>query len=339
MASIAPKSFRELINAEIPDKLWHYTDFSGFHGIVKSKRIYATHIRHLNDRAEFHHGIGIAKEMLEGVVAQHVGDDDLLKTYLPEIVLGLFQDGGVLSHQKLNVFTASFTLLEDRLSQWRSYSKGSSGVSLGFDLRAFRPPEDSGTLATFAPCVYDDYAKRDLIQQTISEFAENALALSQSVTDPAVIMKSLLELQRTNPGLIYEEAEKKYLVIQQKQIQKQLDEAQTLIAGKILRLAALLKHSAFDEEHEWRFALPTLTNRPPTQDTIRFRSRHNTLVPYIPFRIFGMLGEAEVLPLTDVIIGPGADFDIAIDAARTFLESEGIKNVEPRRSNIPYNPS
>jgi hypothetical protein len=44
------------------------------------------------------------------------------------------------------------------------------------------------------------------------------------------------------------------------------------------------------------------------------------------------------MPLTDVIIGPGSEIETTIDAVRGFLESEGIKNVIPRQSQIPYKP-
>jgi hypothetical protein len=55
-----------------------------------------------------------------------------------------------LGPNRRQIFVASFTAAADLLSQWRAYSHGSSGVSLAFDLRALRPPDDSGNLTLLA---------------------------------------------------------------------------------------------------------------------------------------------------------------------------------------------
>ena len=336
MANMVPETVESLANAPIPWKLWHYTDFNGFCGIVKSKSIYATNIRYLNDREEFNHAIGIAKEMLDEITTKY-GDNEPIKTFLPEILAGFFETGA-LSPQNTNIYTASFSLKEDQLSQWRGYSNGSCGVSLGFDLRAFRPPEEAGTLAIFAPCIYEDQPKSDLVRRAISDFADRSSALNSKINDHAATLRSVNEIRKSRPNLTFKEAAEEQFSILSKYHLSELKDAATAMAGRFLRLAALLKHSAFEEEQEWRFALPIPTNRPPVQNPIKYRSRANTLVPYIEFPLRGKFGDFDGLPLTDIIIGPGAEFETAIDAARGFLVSEGILNVLPRRSRIPYRP-
>ena len=333
MARTVADTIECLANTPIPEKLWHYTDFNGFQGIVRSQHIYATHIGYLNDRKELYHALDVVKEMLDDFIKSYPSDAELGQL-IPGILSGLFVDNGVLSQNSLNVFTTSFTLLEDRLSQWRGYSKGSSGVSLGFDLRAFRPPEDTGTLATFAPCVYDDVAKRDLIRQTISVFADRATVLSSEEFITSIID----EIMQSHPGLTYDEATNERCSILHERLYRELEDAKIAMACRLLRLMPLLKHSAFEEEQEWRGVYPFFTDIPSTQNQIKYRSRNNTLVPYIELRLTGKIGESEILPLTDVIIGPGSEFG-TIDAVRGFLESEGIKNVIPRQSPIPYRPS
>ena len=329
-------TIKSLANTPIPQKLWHYTDFSGFCGIVKSKCIYATNIRFLNDRVEFNHAVGIAKEMLGEVTKEY--KDELIRTHLPRILLGFFRKGGRLSPENLNLYTASFSLNGDQLSQWRGYSKGSSGVSLGFDLRAFRLPDESDSLVTFAPCVYQEQAKRDLLSRAISIFAEKTSELNSRINDHPSILASINDVRKSRPELTFEEATKEQFSILSQQHLAELQTAANEMAGRLLRLAALLKHSAFEEEQEWRFALPVSTNRLPTVNPIKYRPRNNTLVPYIEFPLSGKISGTEVLPLTDVIIGPGAEVGTTIDASHSFLESEGIKNVIPRQSQIPYKP-
>jgi hypothetical protein len=55
----------ELLSRTISEKLWHYASIQGVRGVVTSKRIVATDLRFLNDRAEFTPAIEIAKEAVE----------------------------------------------------------------------------------------------------------------------------------------------------------------------------------------------------------------------------------------------------------------------------------
>ena len=143
---------------------------------------------------------------------------------------------------------------------------------------------------------------------------------------------------QSHPGLTYDEATNERCSILHERLYRELEDAKIAMAYRLLRLMPLLKHSAFEEEQEWRGVYPFFTDIPSTQNQIKYRSRNNTLVPYIELRLTGKIGESEILPLTDVIIGPGSEFG-TIDAVRGFLESEGIKNVIPRQSPIPYRPS
>jgi hypothetical protein len=57
------------LNAPIPKTLWHYTSIRGFHGIVTSKKIFATDVRYLNDREEFIYARKITEQKLAGANA------------------------------------------------------------------------------------------------------------------------------------------------------------------------------------------------------------------------------------------------------------------------------
>ena len=298
--------------------------------------MYATSIRYLNDREEFNHGIGIAEQILQDIT-NGLGDDDSLKEFLPEILKGFFEDG-VLSPKKLNIFTASFTVNGDQLSQWRGYSNGSSGVSLGFDLRSFRPAPDLGTMVQFAPCVYQDGAKFELMREAISGFVDAAQALSKRVIDKDQVRASIEETMRSHPEMSFVEAARLSQEMLASQIVREINEAASGMAADLLRLAGLLKHHSFEEEKEWRFVLPVTLSRLPTQNPIKYRHRTNTLIPYQEFPLSAQHGDNIVLPLTDVILGPGSEETTAIDAARAFLESEGVRNVDLRYSEIPYRP-
>lgn len=147
----------ELLRTPIPDKLWYYTSIKGFHGIVESKKMWATDARYLNDREELIHAEQFADKLLEA--APELDDegfphkDWLTKARRMAPVRGI------------QIFVACFTTEEDQLSQWRAYSHESSGVSLAFDLRSVRPPVGDDTSVAFAPCIYSGKTTTTLVKE------------------------------------------------------------------------------------------------------------------------------------------------------------------------------
>jgi hypothetical protein len=154
-----------LLKAPIPEKLWHYTSIQGFHGIVTSKTMWATDLRFLNDREEFIHTRALANEIV--AAAPELDANGFPNREFLQKAVTVALDSGPLNRSQ--VFVASFSAAEDQLGQWRGYSHGSSGVSLAFDLKAFRPPADSETLVSFAPCVYDPSKKEELLFRSLPE--------------------------------------------------------------------------------------------------------------------------------------------------------------------------
>ena len=140
---------KEWLNSPIPEKLWHYTSIHGFCGITSSKKIFATDIRFLNDSSEFIHARSITEQVIDDAPEKDENGWPLQKN-LRQIISLIFEQGA-LSPDSLEIYTASFSAAEDQLSQWRGYSRGSSGMSLGLDLRSLRPSPGVGTLVTFAP--------------------------------------------------------------------------------------------------------------------------------------------------------------------------------------------
>jgi len=130
--------------------------------------MFATDLRFLNDREEFIHTRELAKEIVGGA-PELDADGFQNRKFLARAVSLAFESGPLIRSQ---VFVASFTAAEDQLGQWRGYSHGSSGVSLAFDPGSFRPPADIGTLALFAPCVYDPLKKKELLLNALHHFKE-----------------------------------------------------------------------------------------------------------------------------------------------------------------------
>jgi hypothetical protein len=186
----------KLITSPIPKMLWHYTDIEGFRGIVNSKQVFATNVRYLNDKEEFEHALVLAKHLLLEMLPLEEADPPLVR----QLVAGTFEQifgEGPLCPANLSLFTASFTLNGDQLSQWRGYSRGSAGVSLGFDfngVRKFTAPE---TPVTFAPCVYRDNDKERLLHHLITFYLEPVLKLAMETADIPTVLRSLDEMAST----------------------------------------------------------------------------------------------------------------------------------------------
>jgi hypothetical protein len=324
------------VNQQIPEKLWHYTSVQGFQGIIGSGGIYATDVRFLNDIEEFIHIRKVADELVDNT--PEFGDFQFpLRSNLKWAVETIF-GSDFLNPNSAQVFVASFTDSEDDLSQWRGYSHGTYGVSISFDLRVFRPPVDSDSAVTFAPCIYDDGEKKKFIQHALHYFVHESQTwwtntAREFLNNVSGKAKPGLDQIASFTNTVFSSAEFKA------QLRSGLIEARK----RILRLAGLLKHRAFHHEREWRLVLPISPDKDKTNliHPIRFRPTSAALVPYIAFPLGVVPASSDpaalptaVLPINDVMLGPGASKD-AESAALAFLKSKSI-NVVPRLSDVPY---
>jgi hypothetical protein len=317
---------KELLQTPIPEKLWHYTSINGFQGITTSKRVFATDLRYLNDREEFIHGRKLADDVVQQI--PETDENGLPAREFLQKAVNMAFNTGPLHPERLQIFVASFSAAEDQLSQWRGYSRGSSGVSLGFNLSGFRPPADIDTLVAFAPCVYDLASKKKLIQHALHHFRDAISDRWNKMVDAAQrhIKAKAISGEKTSVQ------EFGATVKDTPEFTKILREAMANTNADLLRTTALLKNSAFHEEMEWRLVLPVWLKKEPLKNPRRFRVEATTLVPYISHP-FSSDPEAP-LPIKDVILGPGSD-ENSIPAAQSFLESLGIKLI-PRMSEVPY---
>jgi hypothetical protein len=333
MSKRAKDPILELISSPVPDRLWHYTDLEGFRGIVGSKRIYATNIKYLNDREESKHALALAKRLLlENLPPE--ADAPLVR----QLVVGEFDrvfERGALSPENLTLFTASFTANGDLLSQWRGYSAGSAGVSLGFDFRGVREITAPSSPLIFAPCVYKDDDKERLLRLSIAPFVGPVLDIAAHTADIPTRERTREEIRKEKPDLGEKEIEGIYFERLQGMWNQELPRSVGEATAKLFHLIGLLKNSAFQEEQEWRYVFPVFANMPKPPE-LKFRSRSSTLVPYIEFPLVGDVEGNASFRLREVIIGPGSEDELAVDAARAFLDSDDAKGVAVSHSRIPY---
>jgi hypothetical protein len=322
-----------LITSPIPGLLWHYTGFEGFRGIVNSKHIYATNLKYLNDKEEFEHGYSLARQLLLDLLPEEDADPPVVRQLVMGEFEGLFTQGP-LSPETLSVFTASFTLHGDQLSQWGGYSRGSTGVSLGFDfsdVRAFTAPSSP---VIFAPCVYSDAQKETVLRNAIASYLEHTLKHAMAIADMPTVLRSIDAIAKEKPDQSRERISDDYLKQALERSQKELPRIVGELSVNLLHLIGLLKHAAFEEEQEWRYLFPVFANmrRPPEQ---KFRARASTLVPYLEFPLVAN-DESKGFRLREVKLGPGSDEISAVPSVQAFLASVGLRDVKVSRSRIPY---
>ncbi|MDR3629774.1 MAG: DUF2971 domain-containing protein [Desulfocapsaceae bacterium] len=211
----------ETLFADTPKGLlYHYTTLSGLLGIVRSRTLWASDIRYMNDSAELRHTADLIRLEVQDRIAGGQGKADLL---------GQFTDW--ISHRITNghmLFGASFRAHGNLLSQWRGYSPHGKGVSIGFSAESIMECARRQHLQ-IGRCLYEPARQRRLVSQVID--AVEVLAEQQIAGGPS----------RQRVSAIYQK----------------VFEA---IEIDLLRIAAILKHPSFREEKEWRIVSPVFTD-------------------------------------------------------------------------------
>ena len=204
-----------------------------------------------------------------------------------------------LSHRVVSgpmLFGASFRANGNLLSQWRGYSLHGKGVSLGLapaHILACAAAQDFQV----GRCVYAPSEQERLIGHIID--AVEALAGGLETED---------------------RGEEPWLPLFHR------------IEGDLLRIAAVLKHPAFEEEQEWRIVSPVVTGE--ASGRVEFREGSSMLIPYYAFDLRDAGGQ---VPLEHCYLGPTGNIDLSMASLRLYLDSRGAR---PRRGisycDIPY---
>ncbi|ROR55173.1 hypothetical protein EDD41_2431 [Luteococcus japonicus] len=280
--------------------LYHYTDTSGFMGIIESGSLWATRASFLNDTRGFSAG----REAITQWLIDELPNEAVRK--FSKLILDLL----FVPRIGDSLFISSLSVQGDRLSQWRAYAP-TCGYCLEFDLRAsplehmpvpvtyvhdgWRPSEEDGLLPS---------ALRESFHTIASEYFDSVKPYAHIEDEDREsareeIAKHLQEFIRT-------------------------DEFVRMVAS-----AATCKDNSFTEEEEWRIILFPAKGR---DERIRYRKSPLGLTPYIPIDISHETGR---LPLRSVTIGPGPEIDLRCRTAKEFLYSHGYTSTPVRPSASP----
>jgi len=310
------KDIDDHLNSAIPEVLWHYTSMQGFIGIIETKRVWATDIRHLNDRKEFEHGKDLIRAQIDSLRIEP--DDELGTQKLLIDILERDLDKGFFNTPNEEIYVSSFSAKGDQLSQWRGYTPSGQGLSLGFDLSGMRPPPGSGLFSTIAPCIYTDDAKHRIIRAAMAS-VRDAARLWQKRVDELYRETLLKGLECDHEKLPWE-------------IRQPFHDAAICMGLGLKKMLILFKDESFSEETEWRFFGVRPADARPEGFRRFLRVSGSRMIPTVDPLIAG----AGIFPLREVVVGPCPEQALQVEAVRKFLNWNGLDHVVVRTSKIPY---
>lgn len=222
--------------------LYHYTNAAGLIGITRSRTLWASDARFLNDSLEMKYA---REQMTEAVRRESASSKEPTRARILRIVYDLMQD---TSASWPSLFVACFCDNGDLLGQWRAYGR-EQGFAIGFDSDMLRLTE-----------VEED--ARNLMREKIPGLSPNLVQVLYGDDALSAIPQALETMGYVQSGGGH------YGVV-----------AVNEVAWYVLPELCRLKHPSFHEEREWRLVYVIWLDR--QRDIAKFRPSAVGVVPYI----------------------------------------------------------
>lgn len=286
-----------------PEKpLYHYTTQSGLLGIIKDRKIWATHTQYLNDRREFLHAVDLVREEIERLFKDkntQTGQESAARME----ALERMRDMSSRSPEGINVCVCSFSEAGDSLSQWRAYG-GSSGFAIGFSQNVLQVAVEKQKFF-LAPCIYDPATQLDIVRALVEEVLDEYLS--------------------KDPGIEGWEPDK--------EIAEAFWETGGNLLAYLYRFAPMLKDRAFAEEREWR-----IISNPVFAQHLDYREGRSLIIPYYPLPLWENGQKTEIY---EIIVGPTPDLERSIKSLRKMIMGrDGLEErwgyTPIKASQVPY---
>lgn len=292
---------RELEQTIEPEKqeglLYHYTDAAALLGIVKYKKIWATHYAHLNDSQELRSGEAIVNDVATELLKEVPAGSP--HAWFFEAFLHVHPKHGL--RQIADIFVASLSVEGNLLSQWRGYAGGGTGYSIGFSGFKLPPPgerPEANLALELIRCEYDEAAFRQKCRPVLTKIAAGFELYAKTYAHAGERLSHL---------------------------------ALTVALRHVAPLVLRFKHPAFKEEKEWRLVAFPLPNG---QELVQYRAGKTGIVPYLPI---DLADADMPLQLGKIYVGPRQDPDAGVCAARDLLKAHGYDgHALVEHSGIPF---
>ncbi len=201
--------------------IYHYTNESGLRDILKSKTLWLSDIKNLNDTSELNHGVSLATTILRSKVENR----SLNHQAFAKFSNNAFGPSG--AQNTAYYFVCSFSTKGNDLEQWRNYADDGRGYILGFNKYHLEKTftNDGGTRA-FETLYYDSQE----LETIYTPFIEKILDAIPNIDD--AILMGLNTLPETREFLTKISVE---------------------LASFMLEASLYFKHPAYLNEKEYRF--------------------------------------------------------------------------------------
>ena len=271
------------------ETVWHYTDGSGFLGILQSGRLYATQVSALNDSKETEYATDLFRDEVKKAIVEQTANYEAV-SFFQNILELIKEEPGTPTQGISKFYVACFSARADDLNQWSKYTKASPGR---FAI-AFHP---NGLKRELTSTLYRVIYDREKLEAAVKKVVYATLDFYKS-------------------GLLGERADKP-------------DEWAKLFYLAwdewIYKLAPLAKDQQWDSEDELRIVHELKVADFPH---VRFTQKRSSLARYLPLDFPCWVKErVSRLPIAKVMVGPGENQASSRVSAMLLLEQMGYPNV------------
>lgn len=302
MSSDCMEKYNRAINGVDNTKtiMYHYTDLNGLLGILGNQCLWASNVNYMNDATEYKHGLLILEDVCKQIKLDHNDANMHLE--------GLLKYLGIL---KENAYSISFCEEPDLLSQWRGYAN-TTGVAIGFrkDKCWYGILEGDNTkkerFIVAKPVLYDAEFCSSMIMDLLTKYIEMCKTKYPYMMDGQFT-------QYTEAGLF------------------------------LTSVIPFFKNKAFSEEKEWRIVIIEYPSEDKVDKSpVKFRCGTNLILPYVELKALDITKVNDCnlstidLPISEIVIGPSLNQELVENSINFFLKKRGIKNIQIKRSKIPY---
>jgi hypothetical protein len=281
-----------------PARLYHYTTAQGLVGILGGRHVslWASRVLSLNDVLEVHHGLELARALLDEKPV-----DELGKRFLAAAREALPTEPGHVGKIVWDTYVMSFSEDDDLLPQWVHYADRGGGYSVGFDRARLRDAvaSQAPSFTQLGPVIYDVKKQRRLLGEMRDHFLERLREEGRMAPDALAVAAEVFWICITN-------------------------------------LCVCFKAPAHKVEREWRLFFFSFLNDDVDDlgsdlQKMHFRPIGDRIIPYFVLPLVDPRGHS---PVASIRLGPSVDLPTASAAARLLLKRVHAAEREPRRSKL-----
>jgi len=315
--------YKKSFNDEgLGELVYHYTDITGFRGIIQNQEFWMSNINFMNDKEEFLNGIIICREIIDALLSgiSAVPGYDIANRYLKTIQEVLYNSNATDTISHKDIYAMSFCKEGDLLSQWRGYGK-ENGISIGFDTKKLKQKN---------MILNDQKQKSFLKKDLIKADRRNAVRLQEVIYRNEIkndYLKDMISFGLENAEVFCENNmyEPEYVANQ--------------ILDLLFGVCPIFKNGAFFSEEECRLIYISHREQELNYQPVEYREKHGIIIPFIRFQLVDeRQNSLKQWPIEKIIVGPNARQEELADGIKFFLTKQDLEYLVDKveLSPIPF---